>query len=153
MTFLLTSTAFKEGEKIPVKYTGEDHDLSPQLTWSNSPSGTKTFVLIVDDPDAPGGVFTHWVLFNLPGNISQLPEGIPNKEKLQNGAIQGKNTGGTIGYMGPYPPHGPAHRYCFTIYAVDKQIDLKPGVRKEPVLASIKGHILAQAQLTGIYQR
>jgi hypothetical protein len=153
MTLSLTSTAFKEGDKIPVKYTCDGEDISPPLASDEPPQKTQAFVLIVDDPDAPGGVFTHWVLFNIPGNVRQLGEGVPTQERLQNGALQGKNDFGRIGYGGPCPPRGPAHHYRFTVYAVDESLDLKPGVSKKQILDAMKGHILAQGQLMGTYQR
>ena len=153
ITLSLSSTAFKEGDKIPVKYTCDGQDISPPLVWSEPPQKTQAFALIADDPDAPGGVFTHWVLFNLSSNVRQLNEDIPAQERLQNGASQGKNDFGRIGYGGPCPPRGPAHRYRFTIYALDKPLDLKPGVSKKQLLDATKAHILAQGQLIGTYQR
>ena len=153
MTLSLTSAAFKEGGKIPAKYTCDGQDISPPLTWDEPTPKTQAIALIVDDPDAPGGMFTHWVLFNIPGNIRQLGEGVPVQERLQNGALQGRNDYGKIGWGGPCPPRGPAHRYSFTIYALDKPLDLKPGVSKKQLLDAMKGHILAQGQLIGTYQR
>lgn len=153
MTLSLSSTAFKEGDKIPVKYTCDGQDISPPLVWGQPPQKTQAFALIADDPDAPGGVFTHWILFNIPGNVRQIEEGIPAQEQLQNGALHGKNDFGRIGYGGPCPPRGPAHRYRFTVYALDKLLDLKPGASKKQLLDAIKGHILAQGELVGIYQR
>jgi len=153
MTLSLSSTTFKEGDKIPVKYTCDGQDISPPLIWGEPPQKTQTFALIVDDPDAPSGIFTHWVLFNLPANVRQLSEGIPAQERLQNGALQGKNDFGRIGYGGPCPPHGLAHRYHFTLYALDEPLDLKPGASKKQLLDVMKGHILAQGQLMGTYQR
>jgi len=153
VTLSLSSTAFKEGDKIPVKYTCDGQDMSPPLVWSEPPPVTKAFALIVDDPDAPGGVFTHWVLFNLPANVRQLGEGIPAQERLENGALQGKNDFGRIGYGGPCPPRGPAHRYRFTVYALDKPLDSKPSASKKQLLDVMKGHILTEGQLMGTYQR
>lgn len=153
MTLSLTSTAFKEGEKIPVKYTCGGQDISPPLVWGEPPQKTQTFALIADDLDAPSGVFTHWVLFNLPADICQLNESIPAQERLEHGALQGKNDFGRIGYGGPCPPRGSAHRYRFAIYALDKSLDLKPGVSKKQLVEAMKGHILAQGQLIGTYQR
>ena len=153
MTLPLSSTAFKQGDKIPVKYTCDGQDISPPLAWGEPPQKTQAFALIVDDPDAPGGVFTHWVLFNIPGNVRQLGEGVPAQERLQNGALQGKNDFGRIAYGGPCPPRGPAHRYRFAVYALDKPLELKPGASKKQLLDAMKGHILAQGQLTGTYQR
>jgi len=153
MTLSLSSTAFKEGDKIPVKYTCDGQDISPPLVWGEPPQLTQAFALIVDDPDAPGGVFTHWVLFNLPANVHQLGEDIPAQERLENGGLQGKNDFGRIGYGGPCPPRGSVHRYRFTICALDKPLDLKPGASKKQLLDTMKGHILAQGQLIGTYQR
>jgi Raf kinase inhibitor-like YbhB/YbcL family protein len=152
VTLSLSSTAFKEGDKIPVKYTCNGQDISPPLLWGEPAQMTETFALIVDDPDAPGGVFTHWVLFNLPANAHQLGEGVPTQERLENGALQGTNDFGRIGYGGPCPPRGSAHRYRFTIYALDESLGLKPKVSKKQLLDAIEGHILAQGQLIGIYQ-
>jgi len=153
ITLALSSTAFKEGEQIPVKYTCDGQDISPPLDWSGPPSGTQALVLIVDDPDAPAGVFTHWILFNIRADTHRLPEGIPAQQLLEKGALPGKNGFGEIGYGGPCPPAGRAHRYRFTIYALDKPLDLKSGAAKKQVLNAMEGHILAQGQLTGKYQR
>jgi len=153
MTVSLSSTAFKEGDKIPVKYTCDGQDISPPLAWGEPPQRTQAFALIVDDPDAPSGVFTHWVLFNIPASTRQLGEDVPAQERIQNGALQGKNDFGRIGYGGPCPPRGPVHRYRFTLYALDRLLDLKPGAFKTQVLDAMKGHILAQGQLVGTYQR
>ncbi len=149
----LSSTAFREGDQIPIKYTGDGQDISPPLAWSQPPQQTQGFALVVDDPDAPLRVFTHWVLFNLPANVRQLPEGIPAQGQLENGALQGKNDFGKTGYGGPSPPSGSAHRYRFTLYALDKPLDLGADASKKQVLGAMEGHILAQGQLTGTYQR
>jgi Raf kinase inhibitor-like YbhB/YbcL family protein len=150
---VLSSTAFKEGEKIPVTYTCDGQDISPALMWDEPPEQTESFALIVDDPDAPGSVFTHWVLFNIPINIHQLEEGIPTQDQLENGVLQGKNGFGRIGYGGPCPPQSSTHRYRFTVYALDQKLNLKAGVSKKQVVDAMQGHILAQGQLTGTYQR
>jgi len=153
MVLSLSSIAFKGGERIPVKYTCEGQDVSPPLTWSEPPQGTQSLTLIVDDPDAPGGAFTHWVLFNIPPDSGELPEAVPTQAQLSSGALQGKNDFGKIGYGGPCPPPGRPHRYCFTLYALDRVLDLKAGVSKKQVLDAMQGHILAQEQLIGTYQR
>lgn len=153
MTLSLSSIAFQDGEGIPVKYTCEGQDISPPLMWSEPPQGTQSLALIVDDPDAPGGVFTHWVVFNILPDSGQLPEAIPTQAQLSSGALQGKNDFGRIGYGGPCPPHGRPHRYCFTLYALDRVLDLKAGVSKKQVVGAMQGHILTQGQLTGTYQR
>ena len=153
MTLSLSSTAFKEGDMIPVKYTCDGQNISPPIIWDEPSWKTEAFALIVDDPDAPGGVFTHWVLFNIPGDVRQLEECILAQEQLQNGALQGKNDFGRIGYDGPCPPRGSIHRYRFTVYALDKLLELKSGSSKKQLLDAMKGHTLAQGQLIGTYHR
>ena len=153
MAIALTSLAFKEGDLIPKKYTCEGPDLSPQLRWTNAPKGTKSFALIADDPDAPVGTWVHWVIFNLPGETTELPEGVPAQETLPNGAKQGLNDFKRVGYGGPCPPPGKPHRYYFKLYAVDVTLDLRPRATKAQVLESIRGHILGEAQLMGRFGR
>jgi Raf kinase inhibitor-like YbhB/YbcL family protein len=152
-TLSLSSTAFKDGDNMPTKYTCSGQNVSPPLAWNAPPAGTQAFALIVDDPDAPSGVFTHWVLFNLPPSTRELAEGVPTQEQLPNDALQGKNDSGKIGYGGPCPPPGPSHRYRFNIYAIDKLLNLTAGTSKQQVLDAMQGHILAQALLTATYQR
>ncbi len=151
--FTITSPAFASGAKIPVKYTCDGEDVSPPLDWGQSPLGTASFALIMDDPDAPFKAFTHWVVFNLPPDILGLPEAVPGGGKLASGALQGKNGMGEIGYGGPCPPPGSPHHYRFTLYALDKSLSLAAGASKEQVLEVMQGHILAESQLVGIYQR
>lgn len=153
MTLSISSAAFKDGSRIPARFTGDGADISPPLVWGEPPQQTQSFALIVDDPNAPGGVFTHWVLFDLPPDTRQLDEGIPSQQQLRSGAQQGRNDFGKIGYGGPFPPHGPAHHYRFTLYALDASLGLKSGASKSQVLAAMKGHILAQGLLIGTYQR
>ena len=153
MKITLTSSAFREGETIPKQYTGDGKDISPPLHWDAVPEGTNSIALICDDPDAPRGTWVHWVLFNMPGDTRQLAEGIPAEKVLGNGARQGKNDFGKIGYGGPAPPRGKPHRYFFKLYALDTQIDLPAGVNKEKVVAAMEGHILAEGQLMGKYAR
>jgi Raf kinase inhibitor-like YbhB/YbcL family protein len=152
MTWSLSSAAFQEGDRIPAKYTCDGQNISPPLAWSEPVPETRALALIVEDPDAPGGVFTHWVLFNIPAGFRQLGEGVPAQEQLQTGGIQGKNDFGRIGWGGPCPPRGTPHRYVFTIYALDKSLDLKSGASKKQLLDAMQGHILAQSQLIGTYQ-
>ena len=153
MDFILTSSAFKEGEPIPARYTCEGENLSPHLTWVGVPDGTVSFLLIVDDPDAPAGVFTHWVLFNIPSSISELEEGAGNQVKTTIGALHGKNDMNKNMYGGPCPPSGKPHHYQFTLYALDTTLDLAEGVTKKQALAAIEGHVLAQSTLTGTFKR
>ena len=150
MTISLSTPAFKDGEAIPARYTCEGEDISPQLSWGEPPAGTQTFVLIVDDPDAPSGVFTHWVLFNLPSGSRGLPEAVSASAE---GALEGESSFGRSGYGGPCPPPGSPHHYRFTLYALDKRLELAVGVSKEQVIEAMSGHILARGQLTGTYQR
>lgn len=148
----IKSSAFKEGTTIPAKYTCDNSDVSPQMEWSLVEAGTKTFALICDDPDAPAGTWVHWVLFNIPGKIRELPENMPKTENLKDGTRQGKNDFGKIGYGGPCPPGG-THRYYFKLYALDTALDAKPGITKKDLLKAMEGHILAEGQLMGRYKR
>ena len=152
-TMELRSDAFKQGEMIPRKYTCDGDDLSPKLTWNKPPEGTKQLVLICDDPDAPRGTWDHWVIYGLPADTLGLPEGVKHGGEVKGIGIQGTNSGGIIGYNGPCPPKGPAHRYFFKLYAIDKKLDLKPGLSKKEVLKAMEGHILAQGELMGKYGR
>ena len=153
MTIQLTSTAFAEGKPIPAKYTCDGTDVSPPLEWSNVPEGTKSLALISDDPDAPVGTWVHWVIYNIPPDVTELAEGIPKSEVLTNGARQGMTDFKRIGYGGPCPPPGRPHRYFFKLYALDTELDLKPGATKQQLLRPMEGHILAEGQLMGTYQR
>jgi Raf kinase inhibitor-like YbhB/YbcL family protein len=153
MVLAVSSPAFQEGEKIPTKYTCDGQDVSPLLTWGEPPVETRAFALIADDPDAPVGVFTHWVIFNISSDSRRLEEAIPAQAQLPSGALQGENDFGRIGYGGPCPPPGRPHRYQFMLYALDQPLDLKAGVAKKQLLDAMQGHILTQGQLMGIYQR
>jgi Raf kinase inhibitor-like YbhB/YbcL family protein len=153
MSFKLSSTSFVAGGMIPKQFSCEGTDLSPALEWSGAPENTKSFSLIADDPDAPVGTWVHWVLYDLPADAKQLAEGVPKDELLANGARQGKNDFRRIGYGGPCPPPGPAHRYFFKLYALDAKLNLKAGASKADVEKAMVGHILAQATLMGRYQR
>ena len=153
MVLSVSSAAFQEGEVIPAKYTCQGQDISPPLTWSEPPAGTQSLSLIVDDPDAPVGVFTHWVIFNIPADSRGLSEAVPTQAELPSGALQGKNDFGRMGYAGPCPPSGRTHRYQFTVYALDSRLDLTAGVAKTQLLTAMQGHVLAQGELSGRYQR
>jgi Raf kinase inhibitor-like YbhB/YbcL family protein len=153
MSIELVSKAFRPGEAIPKPYTGDGADRSPPLAWSEPPSGTESLALVCDDPDAPRGTWVHWVLFNLPAQTRELQEGVPGTETLGNGAKQGKNDFGKIGYGGPAPPRGKPHRYFFKLYALDVAVDLPAGASKAQLVGAMKGHILAEGQLMGNYGR
>lgn len=149
----ISSNSFSSGGNIPRQFTCDAEDRSPELHWSKAPTGTKSFALIADDPDAPVGTWVHWVLFNLPPGTQNLPEGVPKKESLESGTLQGTNDFGRIGYGGPCPPPGKPHRYFFKLYALDSTLNLKAGAKKADVERAMKGHILAQGELMGRYGR
>lgn len=145
-TLSLTSSAFEHETSMPSKYTCDGPNVSPPLAWSNVPEGTASFALVMDDPDAPGGTWDHWIVFNIPPSVSGVaeseePEGVP-----------GKNSFGRSGYGGPCPPSG-SHRYIFRLYALDASLDISEGSSKAEVLGSMEGHIIEQAELMGTYQR
>ena len=152
MQFKLTSTAFKEGEYIPAKYTGEGKDVSPPLKWTDPPEGTKSFALIADDPDAPMGTWVHWVAWGIKPDVRELPEGVPTS-KTVDGMKQGTTNFNKTGYGGPMPPKGSDHRYYFKLYALDAELDVQPGAKKADLVKAMEGHILAQTQLMGRYKR
>jgi Raf kinase inhibitor-like YbhB/YbcL family protein len=152
MSLSITSTAFKQGERIPAKYTCDGSDISPGLEWSDVPEGTRSFTLIADDPDAPVGTWIHWVLYNVPGETRSLPEAVPSDASLPDGSRQGKNSWGRPSYGGPCPPRG-THRYFFRLYALDTVLQLRSGVSEGDLLKAMKGHILAEAELMGLYSR
>lgn len=162
----ITSTAFDQGAAIPAKYTGVGQDISPPLAWSDVPEGTESFALIGDDPDAPSrakprpeGPWVHWVIYNIPADVTELSEAVPRKADLVRpaGAHQGKNDFGSdnVGFRGPMPPKGSGpHRYYFKIYALDQQLNLaSKDANKKSLLAAMKGHILAEGQLMGTFER
>jgi len=149
----IQSSAFDEGATIPKKHTCEGEDVSPHLSISAPPAEAKSLVLICDDPDAPVGTWVHWVLFGLAPDTRDLPEGVPSDAEVLGGAKHGRNDFGNLGYGGPCPPPGPAHRYFFKLYAVDTEPVLNVGATKAEVLQAIEGHILAETQLMGRYGR
>ncbi|OGU42353.1 MAG: phosphatidylethanolamine-binding protein [Ignavibacteria bacterium GWB2_35_12] len=152
MSIRITSTAFTEGGMIPEIYTCEGRDISPPLSWSNLPEGTKSIALINDDPDAPMGTWVHWVIYNIPPIETGLKEGIPSEKVLPNGTKQGITDFRRVGYGGPCPPSG-THRYFFKIYALDTMLELESGAAKGQLLTAMEGHILGTGQLIGKYKR
>jgi len=147
------SSAFGPGAAIPEKFTGDGANVSPPLTWSGVPPGTKSLALICDDPDAPAGTWVHWVLYGLPATTSELPQKVPAAETLPSNAKQGMNDFKKTGYGGPEPPPGKPHRYYFKLYALDIEPPLKAGETKQDLLHAMKGHVLGEGQLMGTYQR
>ncbi|NOZ70621.1 MAG: YbhB/YbcL family Raf kinase inhibitor-like protein [Chloroflexi bacterium] len=148
----LTSPVFAYGEPIPRKYTCDGEDISPPLQWGDAPADAASFALIMDDPDAPVGTWDHWLIFDIPPTATGLPEGIPSDAHLSDGSVQGTNSWQRIGYGGPCPPRG-QHRYFFRLYTLDSKLKLGPETNKASLLKAMKGHVLAQAELMGVYQR
>jgi len=153
MAIQLASPAFTEGKPIPAKYTCDAEDLSPPLKWEGLPEGTRSIAIICDDPDAPMRTWVHWVIYDIPASVTELPEGVPKTEVLPNGAKQGVTDFKRTGYGGPCPPPGKPHRYFFKIYALDAQLNLEPRANKKDVLSAMRGHVLGEGGLMGTYKR
>ncbi len=153
MAFNLTLKSFEDGATIPVKHTCDGDDLSPMVRWDEAPKGTASFALIMEDPDAPGSTFTHWIVYNIPPSENMLEDVQPIAKKLDNGAIQGKNDFGKLGYRGPCPPKGETHRYVFRVYALKKKLAPESANDREDFYAAIKGQVLDEAEYTGTYKR
>ena len=147
MSLTIRSDSFENGQAIPSRFTADGADMSPALMIEGVPEGTVSLALIVDDPDAPMGTWVHWVVWNLPGGTTAIPEG-----RLPQGAVQGTNSWGRAAYGGPSPPRG-QHRYFFKLYALDTKLDLSPKADKKMLLQAMNGHVLAQAELMGTYTR
>jgi hypothetical protein len=145
--FALSSPAFLPGGAVPQAYTGDGANVSPPLEWDNVPEGTVTFALVVDDPDASFGTFTHWLICDVPERTSSLPEGASSQ------GVEGENGFRKVGYGGPMPPAGVTHRYVFTLYALDEKLEMPPGYSKNQLKAAMKGHMLGEATLVGRYGR
>lgn len=148
MTITLKSTAFADGKPIPDQYSCWGEGISPPLEWSEAPAGTKSFALIVDDPDAPSGTYVHWIIYNIPASSTGLPEAVAPEAQLQDGSLQGMNSSRRTGFTSPCPPSG-THRYYFKLHALDTALDLASGATKDQLLKAIQGHVLAEGQLMG----
>jgi hypothetical protein len=153
MEMTLTSTAFRHGAAIPARYTGDGADVSPPLAWTGVPEGTRAFALICDDPDAPMGTWVHWVLYDIPAAVTNLPEKVAATDTVPDIGTHGVTDFRRVGYGGPAPPRGKPHRYFFTLYALDQPTGLPARRGKMDVLRAIEGHILGKGQLIGTYQR
>lgn len=153
MAFELQSSAFKAGDSIPRKHTCDGDDRSPALSWTGPPAGTKSFVLVCDDPDAPAGTWVHWLLYGVPASATGLPEGVPPTLALDDGSRQGMNDFQKPGYGGPCPPGGATHRYYFRLQALDVVLALPPGASKAALTRAVAGHVLGKAELMGRYAR
>ncbi len=152
MSLTITSAAFSPNGEIPSKYTCDGADISPPLAWSGAPSGTKSLALISDDPDAPGNTWVHWVAWNIPPDTTALPEGVQPVDRLPNGMRQGETSFRRIGYGGPCPPSG-THHYFFKLYALDTILDLPARALTPQLEKAMKGHVVAEALLIGLYSR
>jgi len=156
-TLTVRSTAFPAGKAIPPKHTADGEDVSPALSWAGLPAETKELAMICDDPDAPRAqAWVHWVIYKIPADANALPEGVAQTDApaAPAGAMQGKNDFGHVGYGGPAPPRGHGvHHYHFTLYALDAALDLQPGLTKKQLLAAMEGHVLAEGEVVGTYQR
>ncbi|MBM3137805.1 MAG: YbhB/YbcL family Raf kinase inhibitor-like protein [Chloroflexi bacterium] len=148
----LISPVFLHQSLMPSVYTCDGKNISPQLVWDDLPKGTQSLALIMDDPDATSGTWVHWVIFNIPSSKSSLEENFPKERELSNGAKQGVNSSGKIGYIGPCPPSG-THRYIFKLYALSQSLNLEAGCTKEELLKAMKNKILEETQIIGLYQR
>jgi len=149
----LKTTSFTSGGFIPKRFTCEAADVSPALTWTEPPAGTQSFAIIEDDPDAPSGTFVHWLVYNLPADYRLLTEGQSRNDQMPGGGRQGTNDFSRTGYNGPCPPPGRPHRYFIRLYALDAKLNLRPAATRRELDAAMQGHILAQAELMGRFQR
>lgn len=149
----VTSSSFQAGGTIPKVYTADGDDLSPPLKWQGAPAGTASYAVLCDDPDAPRGTWVHWVVYDLDSSVTALGAGVQDTPTIPHGGIQGRNDFGKIGYGGPSPPRGPAHRYFFRVLALDRKLALPAGATMQDVLAAAEGHILARGELMGRYGR
>ena len=149
----LKTAAFPPGGAIPKQFTCDGADVSPALSWTEPPPRTQSFVLIVDDPDAPAGTWVHWVVYNLPASARQIPEHAQSDDMVQGGGLHGVNDFHRTGYGGPCPPPGKPHRYFFRLYALDIELAVKPEASRKDVDQAMRGHVLAHAELMGTYGR
>ena len=158
-SIMVTSPALKSGEPIPRDYTADGKNISPPIAWTNAPAGTREFAVIMDDPDVPmPQPFVHWVIYKIPATAKGLPENIPIDAATPMpaeiaGAVQGVSGFRRPIYRGPAPPAGKVHNYHFTVYALDANLDLQPGLNKQQLLEAIKGHVIGQGELVATYER
>ena len=149
----LKAEAFKPESDIPAQFTCDGSNVSPALAWTAPPAGTESIALVMEDPDAPARTWIHWVVYDLAATERGLPEDVAPTATLPSGAKQGRNDFGRLGYGGPCPPPGPAHRYWFRLFALDTKLDLKPGAARAQLERAMRGHVLAQADMMARYGR
>ena len=153
MDFRITTNAFQPGGNIPVNFTRDGSNKSPVIRWENVPADTQSFALIVEDPDAPGATFCHWVVYDIPANADHLDPELPHESVLDDGIKQGLNDRGEIGYTGPNPPGGKKHQYIFRLFALAKPLGLAEGLNKDEVLKRMdQAGIIARAEISGFYK-
>lgn len=152
MSLKLTTGRFQNKGSIPDKYSKLGGNVSPELSWTGVPEGTVSLVLIMEDPDAPSGAFSHWLVYGIPPSATGLPEHLPQIPELPNGARQGLNGFGELGYGGPQPPTG-SHRYFFRLYALDTNTDMPAGLTRQELKGAIEGHLIEQSEWMGRYGR
>lgn len=148
--FELTSPSFEHNKRIPSQHSRKGGNLSPALNWTGLPEGTQSLALVCDDPDAPGSRWVHWVIYNIPADLTGLEQGLPDDEVIEGVGTQGKNSWKDIGYDGPQPPSG-THRYYFKLYALDAMLNLEPGLTKRELKDAIDDHVLEETKLMGKY--
>jgi Raf kinase inhibitor-like YbhB/YbcL family protein len=151
-SFWVHSSSFSNGKSIPGRYTCDGANLSPQLRWQPAPAGTKSLAIVMEDPDAPID-FTHWLVYNIPPGVRELGEGASQQGAMPQGSVEGRNDFGRPGYGGPCPPRGNPHHYLLRVYALDIRLDLSAGATRKQVDAAMSGHVVAQGQIVGAYQR
>lgn len=149
----VSSKAFTEGSTIPKEFTADGSDISPGITWSEAPKGTKSLAITCEDPDAPAGTWFHWIVYDIPPATTTMKQNVVKRPDLPDGIKQGVNDFGKPGYNGPSPPKGPVHHYHFKVFALDSKLPLKSGADKRAFYSAIKGKVLGQGMSTGIYQR
>lgn len=152
MSINVTSTAFKDGQDIPVRYTCQGENISPDLEWTPGPSKTESYAVIVEDPDAPRGTFHHWLIYNLPHDTHKLDEAVPTRAQLDDGIEQGRNDANKVGYYGPCPPSG-THHYRFKVFALDTKLPIQAEVTAKELNKAMEGHVVGEGTLTGLYSK
>jgi len=150
--FAMQIEGFNSGEVIPPEFSCLGDNASPRISWNEPPAGTQSFTFIFDDPDAPGGTWEHWILFNIPGDVRELAAGL-SEENYPVGSKSGVNSWGELPYGGPCPPVGSTHEYVFVVYALDTELELDAGAKKSEIVAAMEGHVLAESQYTGLFSR
>lgn len=153
MSLTVTTSAFESGAAIPAEYTCKGADVSPALNWTGAPARTASFVVIMDDPDAPAGTWVHWVMWNVPESTHSLSQAVPKQEQFPDGSRQGRNSFGKIGYNGPCPPAGQTHRYFFRVYALDTKLELAAGADRAALGDAMGGHVLAKSEYMGTFHK